>query len=294
MSRSQISPEEIYHPFGGDELDPVSLEDARAVVLPLCYETAVSYGTGCGQGPLHLLAASVQLEVLDEETLVPWGKAGIHTLPPLFPRGGPRAAVARMAAAAAPVLERGQFLLTLGGDHAVSIGPISAAAARWPDMAVLQVDAHLDLRDSWNGSRYNHACVMRRVADDMGLAVVQVGIRAVAPEEADFLRARGLKPFWAHDIAADSGWIDAVAAALPERVYLTVDLDGLDPSVIPGTGTPEPGGLTYRQLIALIRAVGSQRTVVAADIVELAKIPGTQVSEFTAARIAAKIFACCL
>ena len=286
---------EPFHPFGGDELEPVPLEAARAVVLPLCYEQAVSYGTGCGQGPLHLLEASVQLERLDEETLTPWGAAGIHTLAPVYPAGDPKAAVAQMAAAAAPVLERGQFLLTLGGDHAVSLGPMSAAAHRWPDMGVLQVDAHLDLRDTWNGSPYNHGCVMRRVMDDMGLAAVQVGIRSVAPEEADYIGRRGLRPFWAHDMdPADNRWIDAVVAALPERVYLTIDLDGLDPAVLPGTGTPEPGGLSYRQVIALIRAVGARKTVVAADIVELAKIPGTQVSEYTAARIAAKVFTHCL
>lgn len=282
-------------PFGGNELDVVPLEAARAVVLPLCYEQAVSYGTGCGRGPLHLLEASAQLERLDEETLAPWGAAGIHTLAPMFPKGDPETAVAQMAAAASPVLDGGQFLLTLGGDHAVSIGPISAAAALWPDMGVLQVDAHLDLRDRWQGSRYNHACVMRRVVEDMGLAAVQVGVRAVAPEEVEAIDRFGLNPFWAHRMdPAGTGWIDAVVAALPERVYLTIDLDGLDPAVLPGTGTPEPGGLTYRQLVALVRAVGRKKTVVAADIVELAKIPGTQVSEYTAARIAAKIFTHCL
>ena len=114
----------------------------------------------------------------------------------------------------------------------------------------MQVDAHADLRREWNGSPYNHACVMRRVIEDLGLSAVQVGIRSLSPEEADFMAQRGLKPFFAHRLDTMSdGWVADVVAALPPTVYLTVDLDGLDPSVIPGTGTPEPGGMTYRQLI---------------------------------------------
>jgi agmatinase len=192
------------------------------------------------------------------------------------------------------VLERDKRLLSLGGDHAVSIGPIAAAAECHPGVGVLQVDAHLDLRDAWNGSRWNHACVMRRVVDDLQLPAVQVGIRSFCAEEAALVRQRGFRPFYAHAIHdAGQGWIEAVVEALPPEVYLTIDLDGLDPAVLPGTGTPEPGGLSYRQLLALIRAVGRRRRVVAADITELAKIPGTQVSEYTAARIAAKIMVTC-
>jgi len=158
----------------------------------------------------------------------------------------------------------------------------------------MQVDAHLDLRDEWNGSRYNHACVMRRVIEDVGLPAVQIGIRSFSPEEADYVRSRHLTPFYAHEInPRDNTWIERAVEALPENVYLTIDLDGLDPSVIPGTGTPEPGGLSYRQLVSLIRAVGKKRKVVAADINELAKIGGTQVSESTAAKIATKIFVYC-
>ena len=264
-------------------------------MLPLCYENAVSYGTGCIRGPLDLLVASEQLERMDEEMLVDWGNLGIHTLPPVYPPTDPEAAVAEMRAAAAQVMDRHRFLLSLGGDHAISIGPIMAAAERFPGLGVLQVDAHLDLRNEWNGSRYNHACVMRRVVEDMGLAAVQVGIRSFSPEEADFVRRRRMAPIYAHRMdPPDDSWVRRAVDALPETVYLTVDLDGLDPSVVPGTGTPEPGGLTYRQVVGLIRAVGRERHVVAADITELAKIEGTQVSEFTAAKIATKMFIYCM
>ena len=150
------------------------------------------------------------------------------------------------------MLSRKKFLLSLGGDHAVSIGPIIAASEACPGIGVLQIDAHMDLRNTWNGSRWNHACVMRRVADDMKLPFVQVGIRSFSPEEAEYVREKRLRPFYAHEIEpADDTWIGEVLCALPETVYLTIDVDGLDPSVMPGTGTPEPGGLSYRQLIRL-------------------------------------------
>lgn len=280
--------------FGGDEVPAVAMDQAEIVVLPLCYEQAASYGSGSKDGPFHILDASVQLESLDEESLVDWGRFRIHTAAPLFPSGDPETAVARMEAAAADMISRKKFLLSLGGDHAVSIGPIRAAARQYPDIGVLQFDAHLDLREQWNGSRYNHACVMRRVAEDIGVPMVQVGIRSFSQEEADYIRLKGLQPFFAHLIdPTDQSWIQNVIEALPQKVYLSIDLDGLDPGVLPGTGTPEPGGLSYRQLVGLIKAVGRHRNVIAADITELAPIEGSHVSEFTAAKIATKIFVNC-
>ncbi|MBU1712237.1 MAG: agmatinase [Proteobacteria bacterium] len=281
--------------FGDAETPAVRLNDAGIVVLPICYENAPSYGTGSKEGPLHILNASTQLESIDEETLTNWGEAGIHTLAPLVPSDDPEKAVYEMKKAAAAVLEKNKFLLSLGGDHAISIGPIMAAAEIYPDIGVLQIDAHLDLRDTWNGSRYNHACVMRRVADDIKIPFVQVGIRSFSPEESDYVKRKKLKPFYAHAIdPADDYWRRKVVHSLPENVYITIDLDGLDPSILPGTGTPEPGGLSYRQLVKLIKAVGKEKKVVAADINELAKIDGSQVSEYTAAKIATKIFVYCL
>ncbi len=281
--------------FGEPEYQISDIQSARAVILPLCYEHAVSYGVGTGGGPLHILEASTQLEMMDEETLLHWGQIGIHTLAPLYPSQDPDQAVAEMRQAAVAVLSEGKFLLSLGGDHAISIGPIAAAAAMYPDIAVVQVDAHLDLRDTWNGSRCNHACVMRRVVEDMRLTAVQIGIRSFSAEEAAYLREHDMKPYFAHEIPlGDLSWIQKVVDQLPERVYITIDVDGLDPSVLPGTGTPEPGGLQYRQLVRLIQAIGASRHVVAADIAELSKIEGSHVSEFTAARIAEKLLVYCV
>ncbi len=283
-----------YLHFGGPEVDPPGFEDAVIVVLPLCYEQAASYGQGSLEGAYHILKASEQLESIDEETLIHWSRIPIHTLEPLVPSSDPETAVMEMKNAAKTVLEKGKFLLSLGGDHAVSIGPVMAARDLHPDMGVLQIDAHADLRQEWNGSRFNHACVMRRLADDIKVPFVQVGIRSFSPAEAELIQERGYKPFYAHSIDPfDDSWIDLVVEALPQTVYITLDLDGLDPCVIPGTGTPEPGGLSYRQVVKLIERVGSNRTVVAADINELVKIEGFQVSEYTAAKLAVKIMVHC-
>jgi len=281
--------------FGGIEVDPPDFDKAGIVVLPLCYEQASSYGFGSHKGPYHILKASEQLESMDEETFINWSEFPIHTLAPVFPEGSPEQAVMEMKAASERVLKAGKFLLSLGGDHAITIGPVMAAKEMYPQIGVLQIDAHADLRQEWNGSSYNHACVMRRLADDVKTPFVQVGIRSFSSEEAQLIRERGYKPFYAHEIDPyDDSWIDRVVEALPEMVYITLDLDGLDPSVIPGTGTPEPGGLSYRQVVHLIKRVGSARKVVAADINELVKIKGSQVSEYTAAKLASKIIVYCV
>ncbi|MCF8094231.1 MAG: agmatinase [Desulfobacteraceae bacterium] len=282
-------------PFGGEAIHARSIEDARVVVLPVYYEVAPSFGSGAGQGPYHLLNASYELECLDEETLVDWRKLGIHTAAALEPVKIPERAVGEIENAAGRCLENDRFLFSVGGDHAITIGLARAAAARYPDVGVLQIDAHLDLRDSWNGSRCNHACVMRRIGDDLKLPFVQVGIRSFCPEEYDYIKAHHLYPFYAHNLnPADDSWMDDVVYALPENVYLSLDLDGLDPAVLPGTGTPVPGGMNFRQVVELIRRVGNEKNVVAADINELAKVEGSVVSEFTAAKLATKVFVHCV
>ncbi|MCP4111202.1 MAG: agmatinase [Desulfobacteraceae bacterium] len=286
---------EAFKSFGEDEIEIADFESARIVVLPICYENDPADGrSGSRNGAFHILNISRNLESFDEETMTDWGLAGIHTLNPLIPSGEPEQAVLQMKKAAKEVLARKKSLLCIGGDHAVSIGPVMAAAELYPDVGVLQIDAHLDLRDEWNGNRFNHACVMRRIADDINLDIVQVGIRSFSAEEAAYVRDRNLKPFYAHEIYPwDNSWIEKVTDALPEKVYITVDLDGLDPSAVPGVSTPDPGGLSYRQVSELIKAVGKKKKVVAADINELVKIRGTHVSELTAARIATKIFVFC-
>lgn len=294
VSKEKVSTVKPFIFFGGPDYPMPDIHDAQAVIMPLCYENAPSYGEGSRNGAIHILEASEELEDIDEETLIPWEDWNVHTMPPLVPSNDPYEAVIQMKAAAESILGKNKFLLSLGGDHAVSIGPIMAAAGLFPNLGVLQIDAHLDMRNKWKGSRYNHACVMRRISEDCNLPIIPVGIRSFCREEYDYIRSREIQPVMAHEIdPIDYRILDEAIERLPENVYLTIDLDGLDPSVIPGTGTPVPGGLSYRQLIHLIKTVGKQKNVVAADITELVKIPGTSVSEFTAAKIASKLFIYC-
>ncbi len=281
-------------PFGGDEVKPIDFDKADIAVLPVCYEKSPSYGKGAEYGPFHILTASAQLEGIDDETFARWAFYKIHTLRPLFPGKNPEKAMRRIEKQAKKILGQKKFLLSLGGDHAISIGLVSAALNFFPKMGVLQIDAHLDFRDRWNQSPYNHACVMRRISEKGCLKIVPVGIRSFSNREILHVQKLGIRPFFAHETDPnDDSWIGEILCALPETVYLTLDLDGLDPSVIPATGTPEPGGLSYRQVVNLIKAVGKNKNVVAADINELAKIPGTRVSEFTAAKLATKIMIHC-
>lgn len=276
--------------FGGDEARPENPENARVTVVPVPYEANPSYGEGAADGPFHILDASGQMEMTDEETGRFWPEIGVHTLEPLDVPGEPDRMVDFLEEAAAVIFSRGTRPLFLGGDHAISYPLVKAAARAHPGLGVLQIDAHTDLRHTWNGSIHNHACVLRRIVGDLLLPSVAVGIRSFCAEEAAFMAETGYRPFFAHRIAgSDGSWMEEAVERLPEKVYLTVDLDGLDPSEMPGTGTPEPGGLSYRELAALIRLLGRRRKVVAADVVELCAFPGNHVSEYTAARVAQKI-----
>ena len=171
----------------------------------------------------------------------------------------------------------------------MTAGSFRAVAARHPGVGLLVFDAHLDLRDQYEDSPWSHACVVRRILEEHGTPTQWCGTRSACQEEFDFLAEHDLKPFFAHHLDPQRHWIETLVERLPERVYLSIDVDGLDPSVMPGTGTPEPGGPGYRDLLALIRELFARRRVVAADIVELAPIPGQHVSEFTAAKIATKV-----
>ncbi|MBF0226418.1 MAG: agmatinase [Desulfobacterales bacterium] len=283
-----------FMPFGGPDVQFDNFDLSNIVILPICYENKPSYGIGSLYGPIHILNASFQLEQIDEETLEDWTKLKIHTLFPFVPSSIPDTAVNEIKKTAIKIIEQKKFLLSLGGDHAISIGLIDAANNFHKDISVLQIDAHADLRNTWNGSKYNHACVIRRILDNYNVPVVQVGIRSFSKEELEYIKNKNLTPFYAHLLNPnDNSWMLQVANKLSNNVYITLDLDGLDPSVIPGTGTPEPGGLSYKQVVELIKIIGKEKNVIGADINELSKIEGTQVSEYTAAKLATKIFIHC-
>jgi len=269
---------------------------AGYVVLPLPYDATASYGKGARRGPAAILDASTQLERFDEELLTDAGDVGILTAEAVGPADAvPADYIAAVRAAAAPLAADGKFVLGLGGEHSVTIGLVQAAltgpAAAGGPVGVLQVDAHADLRDEYRGSPHSHGCVMRRLHADLKLPISPVGVRSFCRDEHDYMRAHHIEPVTPAQIDADASgaWIARALDKLPDRIYLTIDIDGLDPAAAPGTGTPEPGGLSWRQLLALVRAACLRKQVIAADIVEVAPIPGEQVTEFAAARLAYKL-----
>ncbi len=262
--------EELPMNFGGiDEAKYTDLETARVLVLPVSYEGTVSYGTGTGAGAMAIVNASRNMELYEEETDSEVYKIGIHTLPEFTPRESPEAMMADLYQYSKTLLESGKFLCTLGGEHSVSAPIIKAHFEKYPDLSVVQIDAHADLRDSYDGTAHSHASIMARVVKDLGIPSVQVGIRSISTDEAKELK-KGLptKIFWARDIVGKTDWMDNAIDGLTENVYLTIDIDGLDPSIVPTTGTPEPGGLGWYETLTFIRKLAERKRIIGMDLVE--------------------------
>ncbi len=274
-----------------DRQDADRPQDARAVIIPFGLEASVSYGSGTKAGPAAILAASHQLELYDEElgreAYLDYGIAAVRE--PQIPRDVP-AALDQLAGIVETVLAADRLPFVLGGEHALTAGAIRPFAARHRDLVVLQFDAHADLRDGYLGEHYSHAAAMRRVLDHPGVALVQVGIRAFCQAEADFYAANRNR-IDMHLAVDQPLWnIETILAPLKNRpVYITVDIDALDGTVMPATGTPTPGGMTYPQLLAFIRRACEIGRVVGMDLVELAPIKGFHAYDFLAAQLAAKM-----
>ncbi len=276
--------------FLGDEnLNLEGLATARAVVVPCPLEASVCYGAGTAGGPQAILEASHQVETWDEELGVDLGGCpGIATLEALQADGPITEVQERLEVVVGALLDRGLFPLVLGGEHSLTPGPVRAAAARFPGLTVLQIDAHADLRESYQGFPNSHACAMRRCLDDPAVRVVGLGIRSMSTAEARFAADNHRRV--RHFLARGRRWTPKdVVAALEGPVYLSIDIDGLDSSLVPATGTPEPGGLFWDETLDLLRAVFNERQVVAADLVELAPQPEHRASDYLAARLACKI-----
>lgn len=262
---------------------------ARYAVLPIPYDSTTSYAVGTREGPRAIIQASQQVELYDEVIGRESYRAGIATLPDVdCDARGPEQTVQAVFDAAKRPVRDGKFLLGLGGEHSVTSGLVRAVASRHKNFSVLQVDAHADLRDEYQGSPYSHAAVMRRI-HDMKIEAVGVGIRNYSADEARFIKSAG-KPLYSARTCRDAkGWIDEVVSMMKPQVYVTIDIDGFDPAYAPGTGTPEPGGLDWFQVNDLLNAVTKHREVVAADIVEVRPIPPNNVTEFLAARLAYRL-----
>jgi agmatinase len=288
-------PDDLTYPsFAGPDAHPCTYDEARVAVLPVPYEGTVSYGTGAARGPRALLEASAQLEMYDEELDRRIDRWGLTTLPPVdCSPAAPEEIMARIYWSALKPVRDGKLLLTLGGEHSVSYGVWKALKeVRGKPFSILQIDAHADLREQYGGTPHSHASIMAR-AHEMGLRFVQVGIRAVSEEERLFLRRKSLERnvYWAHEIAeqTDERWIADAVERLEGDVYLTVDLDGLDPAIMPATGTPVPGGLGWYTALRLLKRAAKRHRVIGMDVVELAPIAGQPASDFLAARLAYKM-----
>lgn len=277
--------------FLGLEEEWARWEDAAAVVLPVPYEATTSFGAGAREGPEALLRASRYVELYDEELDAEPHRLGICTLPPLELTGeGPEQAVRELRDVYRGVTEAAgdRIVVALGGEHSLSSAPALAWHQRLgDDLSVLQLDAHSDLRDSYHGTPWSHACVMRRILDRTP-EIVAVGVRALTRKEREVIREHGIRTIFAEELRRP-GWVEKAVEGLRENVYITFDLDFFDPSLVPATGTPEPGGGDWWQALDLLRAVFRERNVVGADVVELAPRPDDRASAVVAAKLVYKM-----
>jgi agmatinase len=282
-------------PFLGPDV-AADYRNANVVILPIPYEATTTYRRGCENGPDAILDASQQVEYYDEELDRELWEVGIYTERSIADtRNGQTVSSEEMLKATQETVYRlvkdGKFVISLGGEHSITTGIVEAYRQANPSEAftVVQIDAHGDLRHEYEGSIHNHACVMRRIVD-MGLPTVQVGIRSICKEEADLIKEKQLAVFRAREIVAQADWMDrALASIQTPKVFITVDLDGIDPTLIPGVGTPEPGGLNWYSLLTFLQRIFATHQVIGCDVMELAPIADSVVSEFTAAKLVYKL-----
>jgi agmatinase len=263
-------------------------DKSEFVILPVPYEQTTTYQAGTKQGPAAVITASQEVETFDEELNFKPCEAGICTLGQLeVVTSGPEKMLQKVYAAVEHLLDEEKKVVMLGGEHTISVGAVKAFKQKYPDLSVLQMDAHADLRDSYQENRFSHACVMRRIGELS--ACVGMGIRNVSEEEHKFLQENRPPIFSAQDLRNDDRWEEKVLQKLGPDVYLTLDLDVLDPSIMPAVGTPEPGGLLWYETLDFLKELVRKKNVVGFDVVELCPLPGLVAPDFLAAKLIYKI-----
>jgi agmatinase len=271
--------------FGLLDTENSDYATSRVAVLPVPFERTTSYGKGTSNGPAAILRASQSMELWDEELQREPSAIGISTLPPFLPEAFEmEAAMGELQEECAEHMRAGKFLVTLGGEHSLTIGPVRAARQVFGEIGVVQFDAHADLRAEFEGTPYSHASVMRRVHED-GVPALAVGIRSLSRPEAELVRGKQLPVIWGYELERAAELFAPLLAKLPQKIYLTFDLDFFDPALVPATGTPEPGGGHWYPTLALLRTLFRSKTVVAMDVVELAPFGGIPASDFLAAKL---------
>ena len=277
-------PKEAFSGFAGLSPKDSSYESSMFVVVPVPFDKTSTWVKGADKGPTSLIEASQNMELYDIETDTEVCRKGIFTDRPIV-KSAPEAMVEAVKQTTLKHLSKGKAVIILGGEHSVTTGAVYAYKEKYPKLNVLQIDAHTDLRERYEGSRFNHACVMARVKDIC--PIVQVGIRSVSSEENHSIdRSRC---FLAEDIQKDPAWMGKALAKLESPVYITIDLDGFDPSLLPSTGTPEPGGLKWYETLEFLKNVIKKKKVVGFDVVELCPNPSDKSSDFLAAKLVYKL-----
>ncbi|MFN3974576.1 MAG: agmatinase [Dehalococcoidia bacterium] len=264
--------------------EQASLERAHFVVVPVPYDSTTSYKAGAREGPSAIIAASRFLE--DYDPSLGWEPCslGIATLPEVEPHlGDPHATIQRVAQVVGAILEMGKMPVLLGGEHSIALGGVLGAMRHAQGLSVLYLDAHADLRDTYMGTPYSHACTARRIAEVA--PILEVGVRSMSAEEAHFARSKGVSLFHWGPMARAEDALAWALARLGPQVYISIDLDVLDPSLMPAVGTPEPGGLFWRDLLVILEGVAKSRRVVAFDVVELSPREGPSSCAYTAAAL---------
>lgn len=276
------------HAFGGTKPEDRSYDQSKVVILPVPFDRTTSYVPGTRNGPREIIIASSHMELWDEELNVDIHGIGLYTLPEMeLPLGEMEDVMVEIRRVATGLIADDKFLVMLGGEHSITSPVVAAMAARYSGLTVLQLDAHADLRDSFMGSRHNHACAMRRSLEHA--PCTQVAIRSLSTEEALAIPTLRTRIFYDFDMRNDPAWIERVIDSLGAHVYITIDCDALDPAIMPAVGTPEPGGLSWYEALALLRSVIASRHVVGCDLVELCPIPGLTAPNFLCAKLIYKI-----
>jgi agmatinase len=274
--------------FGGTTPTKADFQSARVAVVPIPLDRTTSYVAGTRNGPHEILVASSHMELWDEEMGLDVHGIGIVTLPEMeFPFDTMDEVMEEIRRVTSEIVAHDKFPFVLGGEHSVTAPVVAALAARHPGLTVLQIDAHADLRNTFMGSPHNHACVMRRVLEIA--RATQVGIRSLSPEEAAAIPSLPTRIFYDFNMRSDPNWIDRVIDSLGDTVYITIDCDGLDPAIMPAVGTPEPGGLSWYEMLTLLRRTIESRRVVGCDLMELCPVPGLASPNFLCAKLVYKI-----
>ncbi len=274
--------------FGAPDAPYCDLDTARVTIIPAPLEYSVCYMKGTAHGPQAILDASSQMELYDEELDSCPIEVGVYTHPMLDYQNMDHVTALNITGEAVrSVLKRGQLPLTLGGEHSLSAPVIAAVHEQYPDLTVVHIDAHGDLRDEYEGTPLSHASIERRVVDT-GIPLLEIGIRSFSPEEAEFLKTKpNVSIVWAYQLAR--GLATIPWERLSKHTYVTIDLDAFDPSEMPAVGTPEPGGLHWYQVLDLFREICNRTTIVGMDVVELCPMPGQTRADFLAAKLVYKM-----